>query len=140
MTMRLTIPDTPDDTHRDAVIAPLRAYNVEQAGDPAIQPVAIMLTDDAGRHVGGLWGKTSYDWMFIELLAVPPEYRGGEWGTRLMQEAEAIARARGCTGMWLDTYDFQARGFYEKLGFEVFGALDDHPIGHQRFFLRKRLT
>ena len=55
-----------------------------------------------------------------------------------MLEAERIARANGCVGIWLDTYEFQARGFYEKLGFEVFGSLKDHPVGHRRFFLRKR--
>jgi GNAT superfamily N-acetyltransferase len=41
-------------------------------------------------------------------------------GKALMAQAENIARANGCIGLWLDTYEFQARGFYEKLGFEVF--------------------
>src|SRR6516165_7091346 len=40
---------------------------------------------------------------------------------------------------WLDTFSFQARGFYEKLGYEEFGRLD-YPPGHHRHFLRKRLT
>jgi len=56
-----------------------------------------------------------------------------------MDETEKIARASDCIGIWLDTYEFQARGFYEKIGFEVFGTLEDHPAGSQRFFLRKRL-
>ncbi len=55
-----------------------------------------------------------------------------------MERAEEIARANDCVGMWLDTFEFQAREFYEKLGFEVFGTLDDHPIGQKKFFLRKR--
>jgi hypothetical protein len=41
----------------------------------------------------------------------------------------------GGTRIGLDTFEFQARGFYEKLGFELFGTLDDHPVGHCRFFL-----
>jgi len=56
-----------------------------------------------------------------------------------MDRAEAIARAHGCVGIWLDTFSFQARGFYEKLGFAVFGTMEDFPPGHQRFFLQKRL-
>lgn len=139
MTLRLTIPETPTDEDRAAVLAPLRAYNLAQAGDPRFEPVAIVLTDDAGARVGGLWGKCAYDWLFVEFLAVPEAYRGAGHGAALMKEAEAIARARGCVGIWLDTYSFQARGFYEKLGYAVFGAIDDFPIGHQRFFLRKRL-
>jgi ribosomal protein S18 acetylase RimI-like enzyme len=56
-----------------------------------------------------------------------------------MQEAEKIARDAGCLGLWLDTYEFQARGFYEKLGFKVFGTLEDHPKGSRCYFLQKRV-
>jgi hypothetical protein len=52
-------------------------------------------------------------------------------------EAEAIRR--GCHGAFLDTFSYQARPFYEKLGYEVFGTLEDYPPGHQRFYMRKRL-
>jgi len=139
MTLRITIAENPSEADRDAVLAPLRAYNIDRGGDPRIRPVAILLTDESGDHVGGLWGKCAYDWLFVELLAVPPEHRGGKYGNALMEQAERIARANECIGIWLDTYEFQARGFYEKLGFEVFGTLDDHPVGQKRFFLRKRL-
>lgn len=139
MTLRLTIPETPADEDRAAILAPLRAYNLAQAGDPRFEPVAIVLTDDAGERVGDLWGKCAYDWLFVEFLAVPEAHRGAGHGAALMEQAEVIARARGCVGIWLDTYSFQARGFYEKLGYAVFGAIDDFSIGHQRFFLGKRL-
>lgn len=139
MTLRITIPDAPSEADREAVIAPLRAYNVAQAGDPGIKTVAILLTDEAGRSVGGLWGRIAYSWLFVELLAVPEEWRGQHYGTALMQEAERIARTERCIGIWLDTFDFQARGFYEKLGFEIFGTLDDIPLGHCRYFMRKRI-
>ena len=56
-----------------------------------------------------------------------------------MHLAEREAVNRGCHGAWLDTFEFQARGFYEKLGYEVFGSLDDNPRGSRRFFLRRRL-
>lgn len=138
MTLRITIAENPSEADRDAVLAPLRAYNSAHAGDPRIRPVAVLLTDEGGDQVGGLWGKCAYDWLCVELLAVPQEHRGGNYGRTLMDQAEGIARANGCIGIWLDTYEFQARGFYEKLGFEVFGTLDDHPIGQKRFFLRKR--
>ncbi len=140
MSLCITIAEEPTDAHRNAVIAPLRAYNLALAGDPRIRPVAILLTNEQGEHVGGLWGKCSYDWLFVELLAIPEDQREGGYGRALMSKAEDIARDNGCIGLWLDTYEFQARGFYEKLGFEVFGALDDHPIGQKRFFLRKRLN
>jgi len=138
MSLQITIPDAPSDADRDAVLAPLREYNVSQAGDPQLRPVAILLKDEAGASAGGLWGKIVYDWLFVELLAVSPKHRGQNYGTALMHEAERIAREAGCLGLWLDTYAFQARGFYEKLGFTVFGTLEDHPKGSRRFFLQKR--
>ena len=139
MTLRMTIPDDPSEADREVVLAPLRAYNIRRGGDPEVRRLAVLLTNEKGDHVGGLWGKFSYDWLFVELLAVPEEYRGANHGKALMEQAEEIARTKGCIGIWLDTYEFQARGFYEKLGFEVFGELNDHPIGQKRFFLRKRL-
>lgn len=138
MTLHILTPSNPSEADREAVIRPLRAYNMARAGDPHIQPVALLLVDEAGRHVGGLWGTCTYNWLFIDLLAVPEEYRGENYGKSLMARAEKIARANDCVGVWLYTYEFQARGFYEKLGFEVFGILEDHPVGQNKFFLRKR--
>jgi len=60
-------------------------------------------------------------------------------GRKLMEEAEKIARAQKLTGIWLDTFDFQARPFYEKLGFTIFGELKDHPRGISQYWLQKRL-
>ena len=58
---------------------------------------------------------------------------------RTAAKAEAWARERNLAGMWLDTFAFQARPFYEKLGFSVFGTIEDHPRGSRRFFMQKRL-
>ncbi|WP_294334597.1 GNAT family N-acetyltransferase [uncultured Sphingomonas sp.] len=140
MTLTLIVPDMPDDSDREAVLAPLRAHNVAHAGDACSRPVAILLADVRGARVGGLWGRCSYGWLFVEYLAVPEAYRGADHGTALMARAEQIARAQGCVGIWLDTFSFQARGFYEKLGFTLYGQIDDFPPGHQRFFLQKRLA
>jgi hypothetical protein len=54
-----------------------------------------------------------------------------------MLQAEAEAIERGCQGAWLDTFSFQARGFYEQIGYTVFGSIEDYPSGHSRFFLKK---
>lgn len=56
-----------------------------------------------------------------------------------MREVEQRAKRLGCVGSTLSTYDSQARPFYEKLGYEVFGVLPDNPVGRERFFMRKML-
>jgi ribosomal protein S18 acetylase RimI-like enzyme len=56
-----------------------------------------------------------------------------------MQAIEEEARARDLIGIWLDTYSFQAPGFYRKLGYEEVGRIPDYPPGQARIFLAKRL-
>ena len=57
-----------------------------------------------------------------------------------MLEAERLAIVRGCVGAWLTTFTYQARGFYEGLGYEVFGALEQSPADSTRLFMRKFFT
>ena len=135
----LVVPEHPAESDREAVIVPLRTYNVAHGGDPKIRPLAIVLTDERGAKRGGLWGKFSYDWLFVELLSVPEDLRGMGLGEALMARAEELAVEAGCIGIWLDTFEFQARGFYEKLGFAVCGQIEDHPRGQCRYFMRKQL-
>ena len=49
------------------------------------------------------------------------------------------ARERGCIGVYLDTYSFQARPFYERHGYAVVGVLPDMPPGGAMYYLAKRL-
>ena len=129
----------PTDAIRDAILAPLVAHNESMVGPTERHTVAIVLRDDGGAIVGGLWGLTGFRWLFVQYLAVPPALKGEGRGRALMLAAEDEARRLGCTGLWLDTFSFQARGFYEKLGYDVIGQIDDFPPGEARFFLRKRI-
>jgi ribosomal protein S18 acetylase RimI-like enzyme len=92
-----------------------------------------------GSAKGGVWGYTAYGWLFIQLLVVPEGSRGSGLGKQLMALAEATAIERNCHDAWLDTHEFQAKGFYEKLGYQQFGQLPDYPPPFARFFLKKRL-
>ncbi len=123
----------------DAIGDALEAFNTGRAGPSEETPLSILIKDDAtGAILGGLTGQSSRDWMFVKLLFVPERLRGQNLGTKLLDQAESIARARHCVGIWLDTFEFQARGFYEKRGYEVFGEIADYPKGFSRFFLQKR--
>ncbi|WEZ84282.1 GNAT family N-acetyltransferase [Rhizobium sp. 32-5/1] len=100
---------------------------------------AVLLRDpDTLEVMGGLYGMDGFGWAFVKYLAIPDQYRGQGLGSRLIHEAETIARARGYIGVWLDTFEFQAKPFYEKLGYEVFGALEGGPNAIPRYFLKKR--
>jgi GNAT superfamily N-acetyltransferase len=70
---------------------------------------------------------------------VREDLRGSGYGQRLLALAEDEARKRGAKNSYLDTFSFQAPGFYKKYGYRVFGELPDFPTGHQRYFLTKQL-
>jgi GNAT superfamily N-acetyltransferase len=140
MNYTLTVTDAADEETRKAVLAPLVEYNSSQAGPSQNRPLAVLVKDDQGAVIGGLWGHTGYDWLFTQLLVVPTALRGRGVGTDIMQLAEREAAQRGCHGAWLDTFEFQARGFYERLGYECFGELPNYPKGFARFFMKKALV
>jgi GNAT superfamily N-acetyltransferase len=131
----------PEKADIDPIVNGLIAFNRKASGrDAGFQPFALHLIDPAtGKPVGGLSGWAVFDYLYIELLHVPEELRGQGQGRVLMERAESFARERGLVGIWLDTFSFQARPFYEKLGYSVFGTIDDHPVGGHRYFLSKRL-
>ncbi|SDB03792.1 Acetyltransferase (GNAT) family protein [Pseudomonas sp. NFACC23-1] len=140
MTLRIERTDAPTDEERQAILAPLRAYNTAKTGGSAPELVAWLVRDEQGEIVGGLYGRVFFRWLYIELLVVPEQARGQGTGSTLMQMAEALAREKNCVGIWLDTFDFQAPEFYRRHGFTEIGQIDDYPPGHQHFFFQKRLT
>jgi GNAT superfamily N-acetyltransferase len=82
-----------------------------------------------------------YCWgvLYIDALWVDEAARHRGLGTELLYRVESEAKKLGCTMSHLDTFDFQARDFYERNGYELFGALDDCPPGHKRYYLKKAL-
>ncbi len=117
----------------------LRAYNVAFIGDPNEEPVSVFLRDRAGRVVGGLIGHIKWRWLYVSKLWIPDEHRGKGHGLALLEAAEGYARSRNCIGSYLDTFEYQARPFYEKCGYELFGTLEGFPPGYSQFYLSKRL-
>ena len=100
---------------------------------------AQIIDDEAGKTLGGLSGVTYWRWLYIQLFWLPEPLRGAGLGSEILASAEAEARARGCVDVWLDSFSFQAPGFYQRHGYRSFGTLDDYPPGQRRVFLTKRL-
>jgi GNAT superfamily N-acetyltransferase len=135
----IALTDTPEPAAREAILRNLIAFNATHAGPPDWRTLALLVRNAQGEVTGGLWARTAWGWLFVELLYIPEDRRGSGLGARLMRRAEDEAIRRGCHHAWLDTFSFQARGFYEKLGYRVFGTLADYPAGHSRFFMTKTL-
>lgn len=118
----------------------LKDYNIEHIGDYGYSDVELYARDAAGQVVGGLFGHSGMGWLYVDYLWLDRAQRGAGLGAALMAQVEEEARRRGCVGVFLYTYSFQAPDFYQKLGFEFMGVLDDCPPGHQRIYLKKPLA
>ena len=118
----------------------LALYNVAVTQDAYYSPLAIFLRDERGAILGGALGDIWGGWLDLTFLWVAEPLRGRGYGRQLLEAAEEEARTQGCRGVHLSTYSFQARPFYEKLGYEIIGEIPDHPAGHSLFFLKKALA
>ncbi|NLF49929.1 MAG: GNAT family N-acetyltransferase [Leptolinea sp.] len=127
----------PDDIH--VVEQGLENFNRRFAPDECLLPLNIFLRRGDGTVFGGLLGNTYWGWLHIRILWIDDTLRGQGYGSRLVRLAEEEAIRRGCHHAHLDTMSFQAQPFYEKLGYSVFGCLNNLPENHKRIFLQKSL-
>jgi GNAT superfamily N-acetyltransferase len=136
----LDIDSEPDPADRELLDSELGAFNDAIAGPANRSRLAVLLREtEDGPVLGGLIGRIGRGWLFIELLALPQAARKQGIGTRMMAMAEAAAVAKGCRGIWLDTFSWQAQPFYERLGYTALGRIEQYPGRHSRTLLAKRL-
>jgi GNAT superfamily N-acetyltransferase len=135
--MRVTLETFPTPADVQVVLDGLRGFNVRVIGQPNIQQVTAFVRDEDGTILGGLIGEIKWLWLYVAKLWVADDLRGRKFGTRLMECAEDHAWREGCLGVHLDTFEYQALPFYEKLGYDVFGVLEGYPPGYKQYYLKK---
>ncbi|WP_414570212.1 GNAT family N-acetyltransferase [Nostoc sp. CCY 9925] len=136
---KISIESQPDSKEVEFTDKQLHEFNVDKIGDYQYTPLFLLLRDSQKNVVGGLEGFIGLGWFHIATLWVAQELRGDGYGKALLLAAEQEAVNRGCFNAYVFTYSFQAPGFYQHLGYEVFGELEDFPPGHRRYFLKKSL-
>ena len=135
--MKVIVDHRSDNPHRKTLVERLVAFNDRNGPMENWEFVGFYALDGRGRLVGGLQGAFEWDWMHVSHLWVREARRG--LGRQLVGAAEEHARSRGKRGLFLDTLEFQARPFYEKLGFAVVGRIDNAAGANARYFMAKRL-
>ncbi len=97
-----------------------------------------VLKDETGQAIAGI-NAMLYCWnvLYIDILYVEDAHRGKGYGKRLLDRAESESQQLGGYMSHLDTFDWQAKEFYEHLGYEVFGILKNCPRGHDRYYMKK---
>ncbi|WP_032121151.1 GNAT family N-acetyltransferase [Clostridium amazonitimonense] len=108
--------------------------------EPRFLPINRVIKSLEGDIIAGI-NSVLYCWncLYIDVLWVKEDCRKDGYGSILLNEVEKIAKEKGCKLVHLDTFDFQAKDFYLKHGYEVFGVLDDCPSEHKRYYMKKNI-
>lgn len=135
----ISLQENPQPEVIQAIRSNLVSFNRSQVGTDNYKPLVLTINNAAGETIGGLIGEAYLGWLYIEMLWIKEEIRNSGYGSKLLIAAETKALLYGCQSVYLDTFSFQALGFYQKHGYVIFGELPDFPIGHSRYFLTKKL-
>jgi GNAT superfamily N-acetyltransferase len=137
--MRAALEDDTDDAVWNGVMTGLRAFNA--AAVPGLQSHKIVaaIRDEDGALHGGVIGRLAGDSVYVEIVWNDDGVRGTGLGRAAMRLVEERARELGAREAWLYTMSFQAKPFYEKLGYSQFAQLPWLDGRHARHFMRKDL-
>ncbi len=135
----LVIESDPDPEHARFLDDRIYEFGVQATGITDGKLLAVLLRGPDGKVVGGAYGWTWGGTCYIRHLFIPASMRGQGLGSRIMRMVEEEAVARRCEQIVLETHDFQAPGFYRKLGFTNVAAVEGYPRGHRYLTMLKRL-
>ncbi len=137
--MKFRITDEVLEQDKSEIFQGLLEYSLARIEDKNPKDLGVYFEDDAGRKLAGLIGDTHGNWLTVQFLWVSEELRGQHIGSSILEQAEKTAKERGCKYAFLDTFGFQAPGFYEKHGYKQVFALEKYPITGKRHYFTKVL-
>ncbi|WP_347551962.1 GNAT family N-acetyltransferase [Pseudalkalibacillus hwajinpoensis] len=129
------------DVARNDIRQKVIQYNSEQlpADVKTSHETAAFVIKVEDELVGGVSGTLFWQHLHIDFLWVTEKKRRCGHGRALLKQIEALAEVKKCRLILLDSFSFQAPGFYLREGYEICGKVDDHPQGHTQYFLQKKL-
>lgn len=137
--MEFRITDEITEQDETEIFQQLLQYNLARIEDKNSRKLGIYLEDETGKKLAGLIGATHGNWLEIKYLWVDDALRGTGIGSKVLSQAESTAKARGCLYVFLDTFDFQAPGFYQKHGYQQVFVREQYPLSGKRYYFTKAL-
>ncbi len=141
--MNIEITTLPNKDDLEAISKGIQSFNQLHIPDDIVfesdTKFAAFAKDENGKVLGGIRATAFWNYCILELLWLSNETRGLGLGKKLMDAAESFAKEKGFQYMRTETLSFQAKPFYEKRGYKVFGELPDYPKGHTTYCLVKEL-
>lgn len=108
-------------------------------GMQPMRTFSIAIKDASDTIVGGANGLVYYGCLYVDMLWIDKALRNHGWGSKLMHEAEAIGREQSATFATVNTMDWEALPFYEKLGYEIEFIREGYEKESKLYMLRKPL-
>jgi len=112
---------------------------------PNLEPIekevkfSVFARNQTKNIVGGIRAICFWNTLHIELLWLSESCRGKGVGKELIESAENFAKENGCEKVFVETTSWQAKPFYEKVGYKLIATLNDRPKGHASHYLTKKL-
>ena len=128
----------PIQTYQEILEAETKAFKAQHNINGCQDTIQIVALNQ-GEFVGGVQGEVYDGSLYISRIAVLETYRHKAVGKTLMLKAIDEAKRRDLSVVELGTCDFQAKGFYDKLGFSVVHTRLDSPRGYNAYTMLKRL-
>lgn len=104
-----------------------------------INSFGIFIKDDEGVVLGGVQGISLYGCLYVDMLWLKEELRQQGFGKKLMLEAEKIGMDRQCSFVAVNTMDWEALPFYQKLGYAIEFIREGFAKDSKMYMLRKKL-
>lgn len=125
----------------EAISNGLVEFNTPFFGHIKTIPFIVCLKDENQKVVGGVvaWMRPGIQLLCVDIIWVSEHLKNQGYGTRLMLAAEAEGLKQGCTHSQVETLPFQAKEFYEKLGYIEIGRVEKLYGDHDAFYMRKNL-
>jgi len=119
----------------------LQEYSLSRLKNPEMEEtVSFCFTAKEGDQIiGGMLGVIFFKGLNIQCLWVDENFRKKGLGLKFLEKAEALAKEKNCTLIFLYSFSFQAPFFYIKAGFDVVGTIEDYPAGSNCYFLKKKM-
>ncbi|MCW8418685.1 GNAT family N-acetyltransferase [Fluoribacter dumoffii] len=117
----------------------LKKFNESIIGKYEAKPFVIYAKNDESEVFGGIKGDLFGSMCRVFTVWIHERYRGKGLGRRLFEKLDVFAKENHCNMIQLDTAEFQAKGFYEKMGYQVVATLPENFMGYTSYILRKKL-
>jgi ribosomal protein S18 acetylase RimI-like enzyme len=128
-----------DQIDKDVMVSGMLFYHASKGHPRKSETFSVSLKDDNNKCLGCIVVSFLWNGMEIQSLWIDDPLRHQGWGRKLVETAETEAIKRGCTIAYTNTFTWQAPEFYKKLGYTIYGELDDFPKGSTLYYFQKAL-